>query len=286
MDIEKLTKSQIVLLTLLVSFVTSIATGIVAVSLMDQAPPAITQTINRVVERTVERVVPSESQAAATVVTEEKTVIVKESDLIAQAVTRIAPSIVRVYRVAGEEETLVAIGTAISDTHVITDGTAIASGSYVGKSSSGAVVPLALVGGAGTSLGVFMIKPAEGSAGTWSAPGAALNTDPVRLGQTVVALTGAEQTRLAEGIVTNASSQPSQEAATSTDSESSSNTQSFDTNITGDQLLPGSTAINPDGAVIGIFMSSSGSFLSAQAIRGMLSVLEAPNESNVSAGDS
>src|SRR4029077_18213268 len=54
MDIEKLTKSQIVLLTLLVSFVTSIATGIVTVSLMDQAPPAIAQSVSRIVEHTVE----------------------------------------------------------------------------------------------------------------------------------------------------------------------------------------------------------------------------------------
>ena len=53
MEMEKLNKSQIVLLTLLVSFVTLIATGVVTVSLMDQAPPAIAQTVNRIVERTV-----------------------------------------------------------------------------------------------------------------------------------------------------------------------------------------------------------------------------------------
>ena len=97
MDIEHLSKSQIVLLTLLISFVTSIATGIVTVSLMAQAPPAIAQTVNRIVEQTVQQVVPANQSASAgkTVVTEQKTVVVKESDMISQAVARVSPSLVR-----------------------------------------------------------------------------------------------------------------------------------------------------------------------------------------------
>ena len=87
MDIEQLSKSQIILLTLLVSFVTSIATGIVTVSLMGQAPPSIAQSVNRIVERTVEKVIPA-GQTASTVITREKTVVVKESDLISEAVER------------------------------------------------------------------------------------------------------------------------------------------------------------------------------------------------------
>ena len=80
---EELNKNQIILLTLLVSFVTSIATGIVTVTLMDQAPPAVTQTINRVVERTVEKLVPGETQVATVV--REVPVIVTEEELMCDA---------------------------------------------------------------------------------------------------------------------------------------------------------------------------------------------------------
>src|SRR3989338_8034713 len=100
---EQLTKQQIVLVTLLVSFVTSIATGIVTVALMDQAPPGVTQTINRVVERTIEKVVPAPTQQTASVITKE-TIVVKEDALVVEAVAKNTKSVVSIIAVSGEGE--------------------------------------------------------------------------------------------------------------------------------------------------------------------------------------
>lgn len=98
MNIEQLSKSQLLLLTLLVSFVTSIATGIVIISLLEEAPQTVTQTVNRVVERTIERVAQpavSATQGAA-VITKEKTVIVQEKDVLSDAITKHAERVVSI----------------------------------------------------------------------------------------------------------------------------------------------------------------------------------------------
>jgi len=62
MQIDELTKSQLLLLALLVSFVTSIATGIVTVTLVNQAPTDVIRTINREVQTIVEKVTPGETK--------------------------------------------------------------------------------------------------------------------------------------------------------------------------------------------------------------------------------
>jgi len=119
MKMEDLNKTQIVLLTLLVSFVTSIATGIVTVTLLEQAPPAVTQTINRVVEKTIQTVIPGEKQVTTVV----KEVIVKEENLLVNAVEKTSKSLVQISAVDEDGiNVFLGLGVVISgDGYIITD---------------------------------------------------------------------------------------------------------------------------------------------------------------------
>src|SRR3989344_5337428 len=203
MDIEHLSKSQIVLLTLLVSFVTSIATGIVTVSLMDQAPPAIAQTVNRIVERTVEKAVPL-GQAASTVVTTEKTVVVKESDLIVQAVEKITPSLVRMYSSSSEPEFL-GLGIVVDENgSVVCDAMALGEGGDATLALADGTRPRAFVTSRNEETGTAILQPA-----TTTADGKPVHFTPAvlsvaspTLGQTIVVLSGKSIPRIADGLVT------------------------------------------------------------------------------------
>lgn len=253
MDMEQLSKSQIILLGLLVSFVTSIATGIVTVSLMDQAPPAIAQTVNRVIERTVEAVAPvATGQAAATVVTQEKTVVVKESDLISQAVTKITPSIVRVYASSDADAPFLGLGMVLD-----TKGTVVADSSSLGDTADVYMQLLdgtkvrAYVRGRDKDTGfAFLVATSTGTTTPAWHP-ATVASDHAVLGQTVVSLSGKAIPRIAQGLVT----------ALPTDS-------TIDTSISPDTIFGGSPLIDTDGDLIGVSTgvsraSSQSAFLSA-----------------------
>ena len=89
---HELNNHQLILLTLLVSFVTSVATGILTVSFLDQAPLEVTRTINRVVEHTVEKVVPGGIQT----VVKEVPVIVTEEALVVKAINGASGAVVQI----------------------------------------------------------------------------------------------------------------------------------------------------------------------------------------------
>ena len=81
---EDLNKHQLILIVLLITFVTSIATGIITFTLLSEAPVEVTQTINRVVEKTIERVVPAEGQPEKVITT----VVVNEEDRVLDTIAK------------------------------------------------------------------------------------------------------------------------------------------------------------------------------------------------------
>lgn len=253
MDIEELSKSQIVLLTLLVSFVTSIATGIVTVSLVEQAPPTLTQTVNRVIERTVERAVPGQ---AAAVVTTEKTVIVKESDLIVDAVEKMTPSLVRIFS-AGSDESFLGLGIVIdSDGNIIADSTTLGGASSVTVALSGGAHTRATTVSKDDSTGIARLRAAdttnEGVAVEFIP--ATISTDTSALGQTIVVLSGRTIPRIADGIVT--ALVPRGEGSTPV----------VDTNVSPDFISQGSPLVDTQGNLVGVSTqvsraSSQGAFM-------------------------
>ncbi|HEV7449088.1 MAG TPA: hypothetical protein VGP13_00925 [Candidatus Paceibacterota bacterium] len=202
MDLEHLTKHQIVLLTLLVSFVTSIATGIVTVSLVNQAPPEVTRTINQIVEHTVEKVVPATQGAsvAASTVTEH-TVVVKDDDLAAQSIAKMQKALVRIVVKGGD--LLVSRGVIVSGNGVaLVDRDALmATGvrQFEAILADGKRYPAALrQAPSNQSLGVVDI-----AVGTSTGFAAATLTDisKVQLGQSVIRIGGTGSDSVGTGVV-------------------------------------------------------------------------------------
>lgn len=262
MDMEELSKSQIILLTLLVSFVTSIATGIVTVSLMEQAPPAFTQTVNRIVERTVEKVVPDGQ--AASVITTEKTVVVKESDLIVEAVKKITPSLVQVHSVASDASEPAFLGLGI----VLDKGGSIITDSAILVGAEGVTVVLsngtsvsASVTSRDEATGIAVLKAdattSDGTVVQFTPAVLAVGTPP--LGQTIVVLSGKNIPRIADGLVT--ALVPQGEGKESV----------IDTNVSADFVMEGSPLVNTEGGLVGVSthisrVSSPGAFISSSQL--------------------
>jgi len=246
MNMEQLSKSQIVLLTLLVSFVTSIATGIVTVSLMEQAPPVIAQTVNRVIERTIETVAPASQSAAGAGVT--RTVVVRETELISQAVTKISPSVVRLYASTSEAAPFLGLGIVLSaEGSVAIDASSLGEAAEVAVGLSDGTRVRALVESRNKELGLAFLQATSTDAKVAWKPATLAGGNPI-LGQTVVALSGRTVVRVEDGIVTALIPLGEGEASVGT---------VIDTNISADAILDGTPLMNTDGEIIGVSTSVS-----------------------------
>lgn len=239
MDLEHLTKHQIVLLTLLVSFMTSIATGIVTVSLMDQAPPAVTKTIDQIVEHTVQTVVPSTQGAAVTNTV--KTVVVKDDDLAAQSIGAVQKSVIRI--VGRGDDQLIARGVIIdAKGGAITDNGAIQASSFDSFDAildDGERFPVTIPKGQSASSSLLLVDVQVGtSTGFAAAPIADPST--LQLGASVIRIGGTGTDIVDEGIVAALPAAGSNEIETSVSSS-----------------MPGSLIMTIFGDVIGLATTDS-----------------------------
>jgi S1-C subfamily serine protease len=201
MDLEQLTKHQIILLTLLVSLVTSIATGIVTVSLMNQAPQGVTRTINQIVEHTVQTVVPAATQGAAAATVTTKTVVVKDDDLTAQSIASVQKSIVRITARGGND--LIARGVIVdSKGTALTDSDSLVlSGatSFDAILSDGTRVPVTVISDA-TSTSIAVVNVTFGTS-TAAAPATLADSTKLQLGQSIIRIGGKGVDTVGEGVI-------------------------------------------------------------------------------------
>lgn len=278
MDLEHLNKSQLILLTLLVSFVTSIAGTIIGVAMLEEAPPVIAQTVNRVVERTVERVVPSGQPAAVNTVTE-KTIIVKESDAVAQAVSAASASIVRLFTSGKDAEgkdidVFLGLGIVFNeDGSILTDSATLPAGAIFVARADGRRATATLARSDETT-GLALLQGAttteDGQSLSWNGMKIADGTSS--LGKSVVAVSGKTSTRIGDGIVTALPEAPADDMK-----------RIVETNIPTGAIAFGSPLINSDGELEGISTSVSraqteNSFLASRAIIMYTTPVEAPAE--------
>jgi len=276
MDLEELNKTQIILLTLLVSFVSAIATSIFTVKILEEAPPAVTQTINRIVERTIERVVPADPSTGTleqTVIEKETTIVVKEDDLITESIDRNKRKIVRLVTITGDESTE-ASEEELADREIVFHGIGIiiSEGGLIATASIVAdVVKLVAISDSGkeyttevinTSGDISYLQIAGAEDETISlSPVTFVDETTLKLGQTVISIGGEERTSVSTGIIASFV-----EEEVVYDEVTETVLTAIRTNIGGS--IPGSPLVNIFGEIVGIdVLQTPGVFTSSNLIQ-------------------
>ena len=199
---EDLTKQQMVLLTLLVSFVASTATSITIVSIITDTTPVISQTFNRIVEKTIERVVTG-TTTPTVIKIPTPTTVATESDQIVTAVqtnlsfmVNIATS--KTEKSGGEKRGIGFIigesGLVVTDKNVSSDWNEFSGSLLNGKSYTAKKVFV------DEKTGIALLELYEGDKKV-VLRGASLSLSEAKLGQTVLSLGGKGMSTVSEGIV-------------------------------------------------------------------------------------
>lgn len=199
---EDLSKHQLILLVLLVTFVTSIATSIISFTLLQEAPVEVTQNISRVVERTIEKVVEVEGEPQKVVTT----VVVNEEDRILEAIGKNEKSVVRLKTPGADGSQVVAgmglvvsgEGIVVADLRSYTSGANYTIFFHDGKSYSASKTFV------DQNNGLVFLKtavPQSESPKYVFHPIAFGNSDGLKIGQTIVALSGRDSNAASIGRV-------------------------------------------------------------------------------------
>jgi hypothetical protein len=180
MNIEELSKSQLILLTILVNFVTSVATGILTVSLLDHAPAFVTQTVNRVVERTIETVA---AAAPAAIIQPAPS----NQELVTSAIGAAATRAVAIYSAdTGTSTPALSIGTYLPKTRAVaTAAQDILPKEVLIEFTNGSFVPASL---AHQGKGIYIYGFADGAVLPKMTSPALVASSDLKLGETVLAL--------------------------------------------------------------------------------------------------
>jgi S1-C subfamily serine protease len=252
---ENLNKQQLILLALLVSFVTSIATGIVTVALMNQMPVGVTQTINRVVEKTIQTVMPSSTTTNSTQTIIKETTIVSTDDQVISAIQKNSNSMIRIYRTNTDPTykssmVFVGLGVVISDNGMIaTDNSLIlGGGKYFTVNDANTLIDLSIIRAvSGERVALLQIKSDAKNPMKFSK--AAISINDLKLGQSVVYLGGETKDTVATGIVSTLSTTKlSDNSASSTAQVKIS---AIETSMPTD-FISGGILLNLSGEVVGI----------------------------------
>lgn len=257
---EDLNNRQMVLLTMFTSFVISVATGIITVAMLQVAPETLTQTVNRVVEHTIERVVtgtttPEQPQSIVTNnVTKEVTVYAKEDDLLVSAVEKNQPRVAVIYG-NGTSSDPIGIGFIASrDGLVVSDAKGLLAGapprdSYtvVIKGVSYNATP---VTGQDAEKPLFFLK-VTGNTATSTFDAMTYGRGDPKIAQTVIILGGGD----GSGVL---------KASLSKMRYSKNNSTTTPTLVTGIETAPrvstenlGGPVINLDGQLVGVVIQDS-----------------------------
>lgn len=249
MNIEELSKAQLLLLTVMVNFIVSIATGILTVSLLDQAPIQVSQGVDRVVERTIQAVAAPTNSIANPIKTITSVVSPQPSptqeDLMTAAVTAAASRTVLIYK-DSTTTPAIAYGTYLPTQKTVATAMVeglpkqaiivFSDGSSLNASLSKATTTVTVYGFADTAK-----LP--------KAPDASLTaSSKLKQGQTVIALT--KDSAAITGIISKVSA------------------SGIESNLV--NVPPGADVVGIDGSVLGIGGLTPGVLIPADSITALL----------------